>query len=496
MRGIFLGSLAMLTSWLPNGLAGQTIDGRVSDKSSVQNSPLQVNFLSRGIDDEMMHLLDVLPLFELSNADLSVLADASVSVKCHQPIDMSADYPGMKLSQYSVKLPKQLFLRDSSGQGVSVHLKSNLVYGFAQHNHGVGLLPNHTLLVVERPQAMKYRKARVWVDLNHNLDLTDDPEQYYTPSSVPFSSPVIPELGSVIQLDGQPWGVSLQLGFFGGGELKSYQKLYADAVDLVKGDRKFIGVSNSFRQRRLSVVWGSSVYNNDTLYWALKDANLNGKYNDEAVDMVMVSNESGVFNSANAWKLGRGKTVLDWLGQGWEIRVGYKFTDLDQPHWRVDASPIPGKKVKNSRSLLLGNRFPKFRFCVIEGAYKAGKLKENPVHRRSIRKFKGKYTAVLVWNADDSVFHKDSAIYHEISRQLPDSMQIIMLNHGGSGRYVYGYNRRYETNMIHGFCSPQVAEILKLQTMPQLFFLDPKQRLIDINMAPYELQKRMNGTLR
>jgi len=71
-----------------------------------------------------------------------------------------------------------------------------------------------------------------------------------------------------------------------------------------------------------------------------------------------------------------------------------------------------------------------------------------------------------------------------------------MLNHGGSGRYVFGYNRRYETNMIHGFCSPQVAEILKLQTMPQLFLLDPKQRLIDINMSPFELQKFVNGTLR
>ncbi|MBM3937212.1 MAG: hypothetical protein FJ333_00965, partial [Sphingomonadales bacterium] len=387
MRGILLGKLAMLAFCLHNGLGAQNIDGQASAKPLAQNNPLQINFLSRGIDNEMMQLLDVLPLFELSNAELSVFTDGSVSVKCHQPIDMSADYPGMILSQYPVKLPKQLCLRDSSEQGVSVHLRSNLVYGFAQHNHGVGLLPNHTLLVVERPQVMKYRKARVWVDLNHNFDLTDDPEQYYNPSSVPFSSPVIPELGSVIQLDGQPWGVSLQLGFFGVGELRSYQKLYADAVDLVKGDRKFIGVSNSFRQRRLSVIWGSSVYNNDTLYWALKDVNLNGKYNDVAVDMVMVSNESGVFNSANAWKLGKGNTLLDWLGQGWEIRVGYKSADLLQPHWRVEALPIPSKKIKNSRSLLLGNRFPKFKFCVIEGAYKAGKLKENPVHRRSIRKF-------------------------------------------------------------------------------------------------------------
>jgi hypothetical protein len=133
---------------------------------------------------------------------------------------------------------------------------------------------------------------------------------------------------------------------------------------------------------------------------------------------------------------------------------------------------------------------------VIEGAYKVGKLKENPVHRRSIRKFKGKYTVLLVWNADDSLYHKDSAIYHEISRHLPENVQMIMLNHGGSGRYVYGYNRRFDTKMIHGFCSPQVTEMLKLQTMPQVFLLDPKQRLIDINMSAFELIVWINATLR
>lgn len=256
---------------------------------------------------------------------------------------------------------------------------------------------------------------------------------------------------------------------FLGGELRSYQKLYGEAVDLVKADRKFIGVGNSFRQRRMTVIYGLKVFQDDTLYWALKDVNVNGNYGDVGVDMIMVSNDRGVFNTANAWKLLKGKTVLDWLGQGWQAQVAKKLPGLVQAEWGLIVEPINSKQVKNARSLLIGNKIPKFRFCVIEGAYKAGKLKENPVHRRSIRKFKGKYTVVIVWNADDSLFHKDSAIYHEISRKSSDSMQILMLNHGGSGRYVYGYNKRFETKMIHGFCSPQVTEILKLQTMPQVF---------------------------
>ena len=319
---------------------------------------------ARGIDNEMMHLLDVMPLFEL--AEPTVI----------QPIDMSADYPGMTLKSYGVKLPKQLYTADTNAQGQPFKLKANLVYGFAQHVHGIGVLPNHTLLVVERPQVMKYRKSRIWVDINHNLDLTDDPIQFYTPSSVAFSLGVVPESGSVIKLDNNEWGVALQLGFFLGGELRSYQKLYSDAVDLVKADRKFIGVSNSFRQRRMTVIYGSNVYQNDTLFWALKDVNVNGTYNDIGVDMIMVSNDHGLFNTANAWKLVKGKTILDWLGQGWRAQVWNKLPGLGSAEWGLTLEPINNNQVKNARSLLIGNKLPKFRFCVIEGAYKVGKIKD------------------------------------------------------------------------------------------------------------------------
>ncbi len=248
------------------------------------------------------------------------------------------------------------------------------------------------------------------------------------------------------------------------------------------------------------------VHYNDTLYWALKDVNLNGNYNDLGVDVVMVSNNAVEFNTANAWMLQKGGTVLDWLGQGWKVvrQVDENLSGHSNQHsgaplssnWLIWVEPIGNKAVKNSRSLLVGDKIPNFKFCVIEGAYKVGKLKENPVHRRKIRKFKGKYTLLVVWNADDANFHKDSSALHAFTRNLPDSVQVIMLNHGGSGRYVYGYNRRFETKMIHGFCSPQVTELLKLQTMPQSFLLDPKQRLIDINVSPFELFDRINGTLR
>ena len=466
-------------------------------------SAVKVALLDRGLDNEIIHLLDVLPLFVLDR-------DSVV-----QPIDMSADYPGMLLRSYPIQLPTELKITavdDLQIRKFGSSVKGGLAYGFANHNHGIGVFPNHTLILMERPQGMRYRKTKVWVDLNHNLDLTDDVVQYYTPSSVAFSEKKVPSPDALLKLDTLVSGVKLQLGFFQAGELRSYQKLYADAVDLVKGNRVFCGVTASFRQRRLNVICGHMVHQQDTLYWALKDVNLNGLYNDLGVDVVMVSNNAAEFNTANAWTLQKGGAVLDWLGQGWKVipqmnknpkRGSSQHAEVNQnaeggldAEWLISVAPIGNKEVKNSRSLLVGDKIPNFKFCVIEGAYKVGKLKENPVHRRKIRKLKGKYTLLVVWNADDVNFHKDSAALHAFTRNLPDSVQVIMLNHGGSGRYVYGYNRRFETQMIHGFCSPQVTELLKLQTMPQNFLIDPKQRLIDINVSPFELFDRINGTLR
>jgi hypothetical protein len=64
-----------------------------------------------------------------------------------------------------------------------------------------------------------------------------------------------------------------------------------------------------------------------------------------------------------------------------------------------------------------------------------------------------------------------------------------MLNHGGSGKYVYRYNRRYDVNFIQGFCSPKVAKKLKLQSMPQSFVLDERQKIVKIGMNAHQIQR-------
>ena len=54
----------------------------------------------------------------------------------------------------------------------------------------------------------------------------------------------------------------------------------------------------------------------------------------------------------------------------------------------------------------------------------------------------------------------------------------MFLNFGGSGKYVSYYNRRYDINVIQGFCNSSIAEKLRLQQIPQFLFWDERKHLI------------------
>ena len=438
----------------------------------IGHSKLVVTALSqRGADNEINHLIDVVPLFVLTN-------DSVV-----QPIDLSADFTGMSLEAWKV-----LIFKDSLTVGIK-H-----AYGFVPHHHGVGLLPTHTLILVDNPMNMRYRATRIWVDLNHNFDLTDDgPAQWYLPMKLTLPRSNVGDRiysQTHILLDTTQNGMAVGFNQFMPGELRSVQKMYDDAIALVCGRREYLSCNVSFRQHRKAVWFGGEKANNsiqnDTLYWAVKDVNLNGLYNDIGIDKVIVGNNRGEFSSSNAWDYRPG-LIVDWLGQAQLIE---KVQQGKNGIWEISHRKIKNVGIKGSRSLLIGEKLPKFKFCLIEGKYQPGKLKENPVHRRSIRDFKGKYTYIVVWNADNPNYINDSAELHNLSRNLPDSVRIVCLNHGGGGRYVYQYNKRYETQFIQGFCSSEVAEKLKLQTMPQYFLIDPRQRLISINQRPNTLKNQ------
>ena len=96
--------------------------------------------------------------------------------------------------------------------------------------------------------------------------------------------------------------------------------------------------------------------------------------------------------------------------------------------------------------------------------------------RRAIRKIKADSKLIYVWSAENELFMQDSAQLHQWSRLHPD-VQLVMLNFGGSSKYLSSYNNRYSIQAIQGILTSKIVKKLKLQTMPQYFLLDKKNRI-------------------
>jgi hypothetical protein len=283
--------------------------------------------------------------------------------------------------------------------------------------------------------------------------------------------------------------------------------MYKSAIDLIRGDRVYFGTQFSFREKRLNTAYGVLNIGDDTIYIGVKDVNSNGSYKDADLDRVVLSPSIQRFELDNSKPL-TNNLRLNWLGKSFKLITVSAENELIieyDPKYRPTR-----KEIKLSKSLLVGQKFPRLKFCLAIKkkstftktrkciySYKPDRILFNSKHAKRVwpdrKKFDSIQTLIVVWNAYDKQWDLDSSLVHQLAR-LPknkiSNLQVIMLNFGGSGKYVHRYNQRYElNNAIQGFCSADLARKFKIQTMPQYFLLDSRFNVLEINPKLNQIQR-------
>lgn len=319
--------------------------------------------------------------------------------------------------------------------------------------------PHHTLIVVENPGWTMF-PTLIWTDRNHNYDLTDDgPPDTMTAKN-----------GAMLKVDDRPNGFRLYVEHFPENRFQQFEMMHDNAMYKLQGSRRFMGTANSFRERRMNVLAGTWRNGADSFGIAIKDANCNGRYDDDGTDQVMVSDAGSRFENLQAVVLQDGRAYLEWDGVAYDIRE----VSAEGQFIRL----IRDTSAQLKFSLNIGDKLPRFRYCTAT----------KPPKRKGIRRLKGKYTYVYIWHDQSPRHLADSAGLHALGRLNQPDFQVLALNYGASGRYIYRYNKRFETNLLQGFSSNDLNRKLKVKKIPTGILIDKKQRIIAVGITPEEVR--------
>lgn len=390
----------------------------------------------RAEDAQYNKLIMVVPVFGIRNDSVS------------NPLDVSSAKAGDEVLWYKTKLP---------------NMNANFRWGFAWLFDGSSNskeAKSYTLLAIENPGWTAF-PSKIWIDRNHNFDFTDDGGY----DSISLNKGTILKLG-----DAAENGYQVFVEHFPSAKFSSFEIMNDKAVGQLKGNRYFMGTSASLRERRLNVIASNWTNGSDSFCIGIKDVNCNGRYDDEGIDVAMITSYNGVFDNLQGIKLNnKGEAYLEWHNASYQI-VGVS-KDKKQLHVIRDTAS------RLLYSLNVGDKIPKFKYCTSS---------LHPKHVR-VRKLKGKYTYIYVWRDGNPEFEKDSAAWHALGRLERADFQVLGLNYGASGRFVFQYNRHFETSIIQGFSSNDVNKVLKIKKIPTGILVDRKMRIVAVDLAPSEV---------
>jgi hypothetical protein len=335
--------------------------------------------------------------------------------------------------------------------------------------------PNHTLILIENPGWTNWNTL-IWTDRNRNYNLTDDgPPDTLTGTGK-----------CILSVDAKPNGFKVELEHFPVKAFSQYAGMLDKAMQILQGKRVFMGVDNCFRMRRLNLIFGSWTDGKDSFSIALKDVNCNGVYTDEGIDKAMITDKGSVFNNLQSVALSRKNTYLEWNNAAYTI-----LQILANP---AEISILRDSNVRLKYSLNVGDKLPRFRYSRVTGQKNDIKIK-----KVSIRKLRGKQTYIYVWHDQSERHLKDSAGLHALGRLKLEDFQVLSLNYGASGKYIYRYNKRFDTELIQGFSSNDINRKLKIKRIPEAILVDRKQRIIAVGKTPDDILQyivKYSSTLR
>jgi len=426
--------------------------------------------LSQSIEIEQIYKLDKIgyeksafqsmghvPFFELTESQM------------FEPVDLTgADIFKTTVGFNEVILPNL----PSNYQGKTIS------YGYLYRNFAINKAKREHLAVLI-PDYLYQRTTNIldlWIDFNGDWDFSNDPKP------------------NIKQISKGKW--FLQLDSFGGGydiqwfpvpQFRKFAQMNDTAMKELIGPRKYLGSNYSLKANRKSVLYTTIYDSSENANFGLLDRDFNGTFNDEG-DMFLVTEGDSIFDAENAILLNK-ENRISWKGFDYQFKVNN----------RLDGIYLIIQKLRGSKNkIAIGKKLPKSKGYVIPKSTKKADL-QRKLKRKKITKTLNKRAEIKLiyfWSAINSDFENDSSQLHEILRRNSSNPKFdaVLINFGGSIRYITGYNSRFSLNVKQLIADSKTISKLNIQKIPQFIILDRNNRILYIGSSLHSIEDYINRT--
>lgn len=325
-------------------------------------------------------------------------------------------------------------------------------------------LPGYTLMVIGN-NTRSFRPALLWIDKNHNLDLSDDGAPDTFPSTVPDKDitlyhPDIPNAAYTVNISRYSFSYNTK-----------YIGMLDDYYRENSGGRKFAGALYSFKEQRINTIAGDCKIGNDSFRIGVKDVNCNGLYNDAGTDYILIGDYGAEVLPDNIHPIEKkdGATVFERNGKRYIIRY------IERVGAYLTLEEDEGAKIKNK--LVTGKKLKKFRFYTTDRERRTV----------SVRKYRKKPLYIFVWRFGQPGFSEDTAALRIIARDYSDRVQVLALNYGETPRELRTFSRVNHINWIVGQSTAKINSLLFTEQFPHGVLTGKRLRVKQSRISPAEL---------
>jgi hypothetical protein len=356
------------------------------------------------------------------------------------------------------KEPKKFYAKMPNMTGINDTNYAYIFYGGTDQRKD---LKGYSLMIIGNNQR-SIKPALLWIDKNHNLDLSDDgaPDTFYYNTPDKDITLAHPKQSTA------QYTVNISRFSF------SYNSKYLGMLDEYyknnSGPPAFSGALYSFKEQRLNTIAGD--YNNgiDSFRIGIKDVNCNGFYNDWGIDQLIIGNYKSELPDQSI-VLENKKQNMRFVAMG----KAYTIQSIHPIGAFIEFSAYTGNEVITH--LPIGKKIKPFRYQLYNKSLQSSKaLKKQACY-------------LYFWNDQNPNFFKDTQALRTLTTLFGSKIQIITFNKGLNHQELLQFKRYGQITWPIAIATESLLKELMIGQLPYGIYCSKRLKVKQVAISPADL---------